>query len=400
MGHFGVKNNKSRHLCRKGLLVWTAMSIAPMAQAAVLPEDRADVMYHRYSGGGVSIDGPSLLVRKEIANTVSVSANYYVDSVSSASIDVEASGASEYSEERTEYSVGADYLRDKSILSAGYTHSAENDYEAETVFFGISQDFFGDLTTVSMRYAAGQDKVMQTGNTDFEEAAERQNFRLGISQIATRSLLFYFNYETITDEGYLNNPYRSYRFLAPGDATRYLTATEVYPETRTSDAATLGGKFYLPYRAAMGLHYRFFTDDWDINAHTLTLEYTHPLRKNFILDARVRHYQQTAAHFYSDLFLTQSQDDKDFRARDKELSEYTTLTFGFGVSYTFNMDANGWTDQWNKWVEKSAISFHYDVIQFDYDNFTDLIQGKGKPGEEPLYSFKAEVIRLFFSIWY
>ncbi|MCG7959973.1 MAG: hypothetical protein JAY69_13020, partial [Candidatus Thiodiazotropha taylori] len=28
--------------------------------ATVLPEDRADVMYHRYDGGGVEVDGPSI----------------------------------------------------------------------------------------------------------------------------------------------------------------------------------------------------------------------------------------------------------------------------------------------------------------------------------------------------
>ena len=58
------------------------------AHAGVLPEDRADVLYFRYDGGGVTIDGPSVLVRKSIGEHVSVAANYYIDMVSSASIDV------------------------------------------------------------------------------------------------------------------------------------------------------------------------------------------------------------------------------------------------------------------------------------------------------------------------
>ena len=49
---------------------------APDAAAAVLPEDRADLLYHRYDGGGVVVDGPSVLVRKKFADTVSVVANY------------------------------------------------------------------------------------------------------------------------------------------------------------------------------------------------------------------------------------------------------------------------------------------------------------------------------------
>ena len=67
-----------------GLLIVAAGPVLP----AVLPEDRADVLYHRYEGGGVTVDGPSILVRKKLGESVSVSANYYVDRVSSASIDV------------------------------------------------------------------------------------------------------------------------------------------------------------------------------------------------------------------------------------------------------------------------------------------------------------------------
>ena len=72
----------------------------------MLPEERADTMYHYYSGDNVTIDGPSLLLRKNIKETVSVFGNYYVDSISSASIDVVTTGASPYEEERQEYTRG------------------------------------------------------------------------------------------------------------------------------------------------------------------------------------------------------------------------------------------------------------------------------------------------------
>ncbi|WP_338043293.1 DUF3570 domain-containing protein [Oceanicoccus sagamiensis] len=376
----------------KQLSCLSLLTLSLNLSAAVLPEDRADVMYHSYDGGGVTIDGPSLLVRKDFASTVSVSGNYYVDNVSSASIDVETSGASKYTEERTEYSVTADYLYDKAILSAGYTSSDENDYEAETVYFGISQDFFGDLTTVTLGYAVGDDTVMQNGNDNLQEDVDRQNYRFGISQIATPNLMLNFNYEAITEEGYLNNPYRSYRYIDPSNSANYLSATEVYPDTRTTDAAAFGGKYFLPYRAVVSANYRYFTDDWDIDAHTLTLGYTHPLKGGWILDFTYRYYQQESAYFYSDLHEFAAVDEKDFRARDKELSEFTTQTLGFGVSYEFQLGNSDTFD-------KSSINLQYDFIQFDYDNFRD-IRGDEAIGEEPLYDFDADVIRLFFSVWY
>ena len=89
---------------RAAVAGWLALA-AGGALAGVLPEDRADVLYHYYDGGGVTIDGPSILARKSIGQHVSVYGNYYVDSVSSASIDV-LTTASPYEEERVETSIG------------------------------------------------------------------------------------------------------------------------------------------------------------------------------------------------------------------------------------------------------------------------------------------------------
>ena len=90
---------------------------------------------------GLKFTGPSILIRKSIKDTVSISANYYVDNVSSASIDV-VTTASAYTERRVEKSVGIDYLRDKSIISMGYTQSDENDFNAKSAHIGISPRFF------------------------------------------------------------------------------------------------------------------------------------------------------------------------------------------------------------------------------------------------------------------
>jgi hypothetical protein len=71
------------HLHRLQCLV-ALTALAGSALAGVLPEDRADLMYHVYDGGGVQIDGPSLLVRKGFLEKVSVVGNFYMDMVSSA----------------------------------------------------------------------------------------------------------------------------------------------------------------------------------------------------------------------------------------------------------------------------------------------------------------------------
>jgi len=371
-----------------GALVITNL-IHGMLSAAVLPEDRADVLYHRFDGGGVVIDGPSILVRKSIMDTVSISANYYVDNVSSASIDV-VTTASAYKEQRIESSFSVEYLRDKTVLSFNYGQSDESDYSAKTASFNYSQDFFGDLTTLTAGYSQGWDVVGKREEEDFSEKATRKQYRVGLSQVLTKNSLIGLSWETITDTGFLNNPYRSVRYIDPTTALGYSFQSELYPETRTSDAIAVRGMYYLPYRAAIKAEARYFTDTWGIEAKNAEISYTHPYGDNWIFDVKIRHYEQTSANFYSDLFSRI--DAQNFLARDKEMSTFSNDSAGLAVSYEREMHDWGPFDRF-------SVNLAVDYIQFDFEDFRD-IREVSTPGEEPLYSFNAIVTRFFVSIWY
>ena len=373
---------------KKSAMFFAFILSSATAFADVLPEDRADILYHSYDGDGVTITGPSLLMRKNFAKSFSAFANYYVDSISSASIDV-VTTASPYEEERTQISTGIDYLRGKTTMSLGYTKSDENDYLANSLSFGISQDIFGDLTTVTMGYSLGWDEVGMRGDPDFARDVDRQHYRLGLSQILTKSMVLGLNFETITDEGFLNNPYRSVRFLDIGGAPGF--ESEVYPNTRTSNAGSARLQIYLPYRAAIHGIYRFYADTWKIDGHTFEIGYTHPTKSGFIFDVQYRYYTQSQADFFSDLFP--GPQFQNFLARDKELAEFESSSIRFGVSYEFAR--NGWGV-----VDKGTINFVYDRMQFDYANFRDTRAQGFAIGEEPLFGFDADVIQLFLSFWF
>lgn len=370
------------------LLAWLLLVFFCSAEAGVLPEDRADVLYHSYDGGGAEISGPSILVRKKFREDVSVTVNHYVDSVSSASIDV-ISTASPYSEERQENSISVDYLYEKTTMGVGYTLSDESDYEAQTVNVNFSQDFFGDLTTLNLGYALGSNTVGRNGDDSFNEAVDTRSYRMSVSQIVTQDLLLVASMEAITDEGYLNNPYRSVRYL--DSSTRgYSYQPEVYPNTRTSTALALRGKYFLPYRAALQLGYRFFSDSWGIRADTFEIGYVHPWQEQWLFELSWQYYDQGQADFYNDLFPYQ--DAQNFLARDKEMSSFSDQAIGFGVSYEFIQNGAGL-------IKKGSVNFNIDHIMFDYRNFRDVTVVSA-PGEEPLYSFDANVIRFFVSIWF
>jgi hypothetical protein len=361
-----------------------------VAGASVLPEDRADILYHLYDGGGVEIDGPSILVRKKVGKSVSMVGNYYVDMVSSASIDV-ITTASPYTEERTQWSLGMDYLRGNTTMRVGYTNSEESDYDAATYNFSVSQDMFGSMTTLTLSYALGDDLVRKSDDPTFARDLDKQNYGIGLTQILTKNLIATLNFETGTDEGYLNNPYRSVRYFDSGSAVGYSFEGELYPNTRTSNAVGIRARYFLPYRAAIEGEYRFFTDTWDIESHTASLTYVHPWR-DFTFTGKFRYHDQTAAHFYSDLFPRSQA--TNFRGRDKELSPLTSYTFRLKASYAFLNE-----NQSRGFLKKGSVTASIDVLSVDYHDFSDLT-AQAVIGEEPLYALDANVFQLFFSFWY
>ena len=365
-----------------------------VAQAGVLPDDRADVLYHLYDGGGVEIDGPSVLVRKKLGKSVSVVGNYYVDMVSSASIDV-ITTASPYTEERKQWSLGMDYLRGNTTMSANYTVSEESDFDGETVSLSMSQDMFGDLTTLTLSYALGDDLVRKSGDPEFERPLDRQIYGVGVTQILTKNLISSLNVETITEEGYLNNPYRSVRYFNPSDVggRGYSFEEELYPNTRTSNAVGVRLRYFLPYRAAIEGEYRFFTDTWDVEGHTGSLSYIHPWR-DFTFTGKFRYHDQTGAHFYRDIFS--GPQATNFRGRDKELSPLTSYTLKLQAAYEFLSDDGSVT--WG-FIKRAKVTASVNILSVDYHDFSDLSVGEVL-GSEPLYQLDANVIQVFFSFFY
>ncbi|PUA28722.1 MAG: hypothetical protein B0W54_18325 [Cellvibrio sp. 79] len=379
--------------------------IVQSAVAAVLPDERIDVLYHGYDGGGAKIDGPSILVRKNIGASVSVAANYYVDTVSSASIDVVTQG-SKYAEERKETGVNGQYLIDRSTISLGYVSSKENDYDATTYSFGIDQSFFGDLTTLGFGVSFGEDVVGQNIDPTYQRDLQRRKYSINASQIVTKNLLMSLSIDTATDQclnlaeedSCLNNPYRSYRFM---DERTNLSGLrkERYPHTRNSDAIGLRGIYHLPWSGSVRGEYRTFSDSWGVESENYEIRYTHSYNNSWIFETKVRVYDQTAADFYADVFPFDN--PQNFKARDKELSTFSSLVYGLGVTYKLPTGTV-------PWFEKSSVNLYWDHFDIDYDNFRDarLSVGKGSEppayevGEEPLYSLQADVIRLYFSFWF
>jgi hypothetical protein len=331
--------------------------------------------------------------------------------VSSASVDVETS-ASPYDDERDQASVSMDFLYGNSTYTIGYVNSDESDYKAKTLYAGVSHDMFGDLTTVSFGFKKGSNEVFRNVKIDgikqndptFFETMESKSFSVGVSQIITKNLVLSGQYEVITDEGWLNSPYRSVRFFITPETQGQ--QPEKYPNTHSSNSVSVRAKYFLPYRAALDGMYRFYSDTWGIIGHTAELGYVHPLDKpwaggDWIFEGRVHYYTQSAADFYADIFPRA--DYSNFMARDKELATYTGITAGVNATYEFKIERF-------PWLTKGQLNLRYDYMAVDYDDFRDARYSLGSfgtlpdepslPGTEPLYQLRANIYQFYISAFF
>jgi hypothetical protein len=367
--------------------------------ADVLPDDRADLFYSKYSGGGMDITGESAALNKKFTENIAAQVNYFVDKVSGASIDV-LSQASQIRDERIQKSATLEFVHDKTTYTASYAGSVERDYRSDTASIAMKQDMFGDLTTLSLAFANTVDKVGENNGTAFVPLitwlghAQSRSYDIDWSQILTKNLIAGVNFNVITDNGYLANPYRSIRYLDPGTPKGYSLGSQVYPDTRTSTAIQGEMKYFLPYRAAVTGSFRYYRDTWSIVGKTFEVDYTHPISNVWILEGRFRYYTQNHADFYSDLFAYA--DEFRFEGRDQDLAAQDNYTIGAKVTYAFL--PNGW-----KMFKRATVTFDASRITFHYKDFTDIKYyglPQYQPGDEPLYQFNATVYQIYMSMFF
>lgn len=340
------------------------------ASAIELPENRADVMYHLWDGGGLTAQGPALLVRKSLADKVSLAATYYVDMLSNASIDV-VTTASPYEETRNEYGVVADYVYRNSHLVVAGSSSKEPDYKANAVNLDVAQEVFGGMTTIGLGFTSGSDDVGKKNAPEFSEKARHWRYRIGVTQILTPRWLANLNFEAVSDDGYLGSPYRTALVFGA-------SVPERVPSTRTSRAVKLSILGEVASGNVAYADYRYFWDTWGIGASTIGAGYRRYFGEKVLADAYLRYYWQDKALFYSD----NAQTETTYISRNRQLSTFSSIGGGAKLAYRTGVLLGG---------SPLLLNGAYEFVSYRFDDFTDVRTGS-------LYSYDAHVLQLFATL--
>ena len=365
------------------LAIMLILISASTVHAEVLPEDRTEGGYHYYDGGGVEVDGVTFLARKNFSSKYSIYSGYHYDNISGASPDV-LLGASKYSEDRDEYTIGGTYLNDNTLLDLSFIHSDEDDYDSNTVSFDVSHEMFGAMTKVNIGASIGKDDVMRNDLDSFSEDLDRHSFRAGLSQVLTKKIVARFDYEATVEEGYLNNPYR-FVFV---NGVSLGSGSERYPRTRTGQAFAIKAIKYWDHRASSSVGYRFYRDTWDIRAHTIDLNYSQYIGNQWVADIYGRFYTQDEANFFSDNFAVPLK----YMARDKELSSFDSYSIGARISYDLFKDYG--------FLHTGSLNLAVEYSDYDYDNYSGIESVAETANLGSGYAFDATTIQFYFSALY
>jgi hypothetical protein len=347
--------------------------LAPGAARAVdLPGDKAEALVHSYTGGGVNANGPAFLFRKSILDKVSLAGTYYMDAVSNASIDV-VTTASPYHEVRHEFGLSADYVYRDAQITLGAMTSHEPDYIANTGNIDVTQEVFGGMTTVAFGFSKASDKVGKKNSPEFSDTARHWQYRFGLTQILTSRWLASLNFDAISDDGYLGSPYRSARVFGA-------FVPERNPRTRSSRAAKIKLVGDLGTFGAVNVGYRYFTDTWDIKAHTVEAGYSRYFGQAWLADIFARYYTQTHANFYSDNAVTETV----FVSRNRQLSTFNDMGIGGRLSYDLRKVPGRYDVK---------LIGTYEYTRYKFKDFTDVRTGE-------LYGYAANIVQVYLSATY
>ena len=269
----------------------------------------------------ISVNTYSVSAMAPIAGKWSITTTYTNDSVSGASPEYHShmvSGASSIPENRQAVDLSITRYLPMGSVTLGSSYSAENDY----ISHGYSAQASVDTEDKNMTFTFGGSYTTDTINPSNDESSYYDKRTIaglfGITKVLTKRDIIQLNFGYSNGHGYFNDPYKLY---------------EERPNKRESKTVmTRWNHHFEGTDGTSHLSYRYYTDSFGINAHTLGAEYVQPLPMEWTVTPSARLYSQTAADFYlPDVPNPGQPPPTPPFSLDQRLSAFGALTLGIKV---------------------------------------------------------------------
>lgn len=268
----------------------------------------------------------------------------------------------------TRLAVDLEWVHDYgNTLRVGYggSVSVENDYNSFGGTITLEKDSDQKLTTFSTGIAFTSDRIGQlSGETPaplsevrdgaFFDEGERTtlDFIVGFSRILSARTIMQLNASFNDSSGYHTDPYKVVSIANAQD----IELTRIYESRPASrKRSVLYSKLAHEFVNGDNLHvsYRYYSDDWEIDAHTMDASYRFNFKNQHYVQPHLRFYAQTAADFYVRT-LPIGQALPAYVSADNRLGEMTS--YSIGAKYGLPLGEYG------------SLRFRLDYINQSFDN--------------------------------
>lgn len=302
-----------------------AIVAAPARPAHADTEASARVAVYADSDATTVITS-SVAARGEIGEHLAIDAQYLVDAVSSASVDVITAATGRIHDVRHEVTAGATWRERESSLRAGYTESREHDWTSHTGRLAVAHDLLDRNLTLGLDTTLGFDSIGRVGGTPFAERLLTLGAEVYATYTASPRDLVSIGYGLSWLDGYQGSPYR---FVVHGDLR---AVREAMPAHRLRQTVTARWNRHLFDDSALRSELRAYRDSWAVASLTARLEYVVGFGA-LDLGVRVRGYAQRHARFYRPAYPTMM----TYMTSDRELSSFVDGFAGAAVSYVHEL---------------------------------------------------------------
>ncbi len=335
-----VKKNKrpSRLVGRLSTAALALPGILQQAHSGRVEETyNADFQYGHYgeSNDRVDVDIFEGVLSAPIGRSLTASLNLVRDTITGASprynrrdeqgkIQQVLSGAT-LREQRDAISPTITYFFDQAALSLGGSFSREHDYTSRLVNTQLSVDLNKKLTTLNIGGSVAFDEIEPTGET-FKRSKTTQQYFLGFSQIIDKDTVIRSNITFGYRNGFLSDPYKRVLFENSG------IRPDTRPENKFQWAWLAQYVHYFKQFNSAALHadYRFYSDEWGVEAHTFEFSWHQPVADGWQIIPQFRYYSQNRADFYEPVFTGNS--NATVFSSDYRLADFGAFSGGLKIS--------------------------------------------------------------------
>lgn len=239
-------------------------------------------------------------------------------------------GAVNFSKEYDYMSVGLSGLLEKDLFMRNTTLSAGLSFQFDSID-PVGGKPMAMTSMLTPTYIEDDDEF--EWDDDYEEGENKDSsdnktttdLIFGVTQVINRRMLMQFNYGLSVVDGYMTDPYKLLSVVDSAGITQDVIY-EGRPDSRTKHSFFWQTKYALD-NGVVDVSYRYATDDWEIDSHTIDSRFRFNLGDNNYIQPHLRYYQQSAADFYRP-FLNQGEQLPMYASADYRVGEMTAYTVG------------------------------------------------------------------------